>query len=272
MSREKFMSQLETLLADVSEEERQEALSYYRSYFEDAGVENEERILKELESPEKVAATIKADLGMDTKDEAGVYTEHGFEDSRFEQKQEIEVREENVHQQKEPFISQTAREQDDFGRNDGGYQQTSNEGGGHTAYRGNYQQDSNEGDRRSTYSGRSTTEIILIVLIAVLTSPIWLGAVSGIAGGLLGIVIAAVCAAGSFYIAGGVMFGIGIGQMITGSVATGCALIGAGLLILALAVLATVLGVWLCGKLIPWLCRLAGRVWRSIFHGKEQRV
>ena len=63
MSRNEFMMQLEWLLEDVAEEEKKEALSYYRSYFEDAGVENEVRILKELESPEKVAATIKADLG-----------------------------------------------------------------------------------------------------------------------------------------------------------------------------------------------------------------
>ena len=65
MSREEFMRQLEALLTDISEEEKREALSYYRSYFEDAGEENEERILKELESPQKVAATIKADLGME---------------------------------------------------------------------------------------------------------------------------------------------------------------------------------------------------------------
>ena len=67
MSREEFMRQLEALLTDISEEEKREALSYYRSYFEDAGEENEERILKELESPQKVAATIKADLGMEFK-------------------------------------------------------------------------------------------------------------------------------------------------------------------------------------------------------------
>ena len=62
MRREDFMRQLEALLADVSQEEKEEALSYYQGYFEDAGVENEERILRELESPAKVAATIKADL------------------------------------------------------------------------------------------------------------------------------------------------------------------------------------------------------------------
>lgn len=265
MSKEKFMSQLEALLADVPGEERQEALSYYRSYFEDAGVENEERILKELESPEKVAATIKADLRMDVKDEAGVYTERGFEDGRFQQKQEMEVREDNFHQQEQPFTSQEEGRKDNFGENASRQNDFSKNDT-------NYRQTSNAGDGRSVYGGRSATEIILIVLIAVFTSPIWLGAVSGIAGGILGLAIAVVCTAGSFYIAGGVLFGIGIGQIVTGSLAMGFALIGTGLLILALAVFATVLSVWVCGKLIPWLCRLAVRVWKSIFHRKERRV
>ena len=104
MSRMEFMRQLERLLKDVSEEERKEALSYYQSYFEDAGEENEARILKELESPEKVAATIKTDLGMET--EAGVFTEHGFEDSRFEQKHPISIRKETSGQQADPGASQ----------------------------------------------------------------------------------------------------------------------------------------------------------------------
>lgn len=92
MSRDEFMRQLEQLLEDVAEEEKKEALSFYRSYFEDAGVENEERILKELESPEKVAATIRAGTGMDGAAGTGEYTERGFEDHRFDKKQPVDIR------------------------------------------------------------------------------------------------------------------------------------------------------------------------------------
>lgn len=74
MRKEEFMKRLETLLADISEEEKREALSYYWSYFDDAGEENEERILRELESPEKVAATIKDDLKMDQGADSGAYS------------------------------------------------------------------------------------------------------------------------------------------------------------------------------------------------------
>lgn len=64
MNREEFMSRLETLLTGISEEEKQEALTYYRNYFDDAGVENEQQIIRELESPEKVAESIRRDFGI----------------------------------------------------------------------------------------------------------------------------------------------------------------------------------------------------------------
>ncbi len=62
MSRKEFLSQLEQLLSDVSETERQEAMEYYENYFEDAGPENEAKIIEELGSPRKVADSIKKDL------------------------------------------------------------------------------------------------------------------------------------------------------------------------------------------------------------------
>lgn len=63
MEKEEFLRRLERLLDDIPAEERADALAFYRSYFEDAGEENEEKILKELESPEKVAESIRKNLG-----------------------------------------------------------------------------------------------------------------------------------------------------------------------------------------------------------------
>lgn len=62
MRREEFLKQLEQLLADIPENERREAMEYYRNYFEDAGPENEAKIIEELGSPQKVASSIKKDL------------------------------------------------------------------------------------------------------------------------------------------------------------------------------------------------------------------
>ena len=62
MNREEFMQQLARLLSDLPENERMEAIRYYNDYFDEAGPENEANVIRELGSPGKVAAIIKADL------------------------------------------------------------------------------------------------------------------------------------------------------------------------------------------------------------------
>lgn len=62
MNKEGFMSCLEGLLADIPEAERKEALQYYNDYFEDAGWENEESVIRSLGSPAKIAENIKSEL------------------------------------------------------------------------------------------------------------------------------------------------------------------------------------------------------------------
>ena len=81
MNRVEFMRQLESLLWDLPESDRVDAIAYYNDYFDEAGVENEERVLKELGSPERVAAIIKADLN-DSGNEKAEYTEQGYSDGR----------------------------------------------------------------------------------------------------------------------------------------------------------------------------------------------
>ena len=87
MSRIEFMDELRALLQDISAEEREEAMQYYNDYFDDAGVENEESIIKELGSPQRVAQTIKAGLGgrNEYDDTYSEYRETGYTDTRFEQ-------------------------------------------------------------------------------------------------------------------------------------------------------------------------------------------
>ena len=61
MNRMEFMAELERLLADMPQEERQAAVQYYADYFADAGEENEAEVIRELGSPRKVAESIKSD-------------------------------------------------------------------------------------------------------------------------------------------------------------------------------------------------------------------
>lgn len=88
MNRAKFMKKLELLLADISESERQEAINFYEDYFDDAGVENEQKVIESLGSPEKVARLIKEGLE-DGSAGQGAFTENGFENFTEEKKEEI---------------------------------------------------------------------------------------------------------------------------------------------------------------------------------------
>ena len=77
MNRVEFMNKLKNLLWDIPKEEREEALNYYEDYFDDAGADNEGKVIEALGSPEKVAAIIKDGLKEETKDQRE-YSETGY--------------------------------------------------------------------------------------------------------------------------------------------------------------------------------------------------
>ena len=73
MNRESFLRELAFLLSDLEEDEREEALQYYKDYFDEVGSEHEAEILVHIGSPEKVAAELKNSLR--GGGEGGEYTE-----------------------------------------------------------------------------------------------------------------------------------------------------------------------------------------------------
>lgn len=87
MSRWKFMRQLEELLSDISPNEREEALQYYNDYFNDAGRENEQEVIKALGSPEQVAGIVRD--GLSGNENLGEFTESGFKNSNIGQSNAI---------------------------------------------------------------------------------------------------------------------------------------------------------------------------------------
>lgn len=88
MNRETFMRELEYLLQDISEEERQEAIDYYESYFDEAGIDNEQQVIHELGDPSQVAAIIKDGLKgqFDDHIESG---NHGFSNHDYQKNYEV---------------------------------------------------------------------------------------------------------------------------------------------------------------------------------------
>ena len=62
MNRKEFLDELAFLLQDIEDVERDEAIQYYQDYFDEAGIENEQQVINELGTPEKVTAIIKAGI------------------------------------------------------------------------------------------------------------------------------------------------------------------------------------------------------------------
>lgn len=88
MDRKQFMRELDFLLQDISEEERQEAIDFYENYFDEAGVDNEQKVINELGDPARVAAIIKDGL-------KGKFDDHihagssGFSDDMYSKNFEV---------------------------------------------------------------------------------------------------------------------------------------------------------------------------------------
>jgi uncharacterized membrane protein len=61
MTRDECIKKLSYYLRKLPKVERQEAISYYREYFQEAGEENESRVIEELGSPQELAKKITID-------------------------------------------------------------------------------------------------------------------------------------------------------------------------------------------------------------------
>lgn len=78
MNKQEFIRELRKELQDIPSKEREEAVQYYEEYFDEAGEENEEAVIRELGSPARIAAVIRRDSFMpdeETKEEKGMETE-----------------------------------------------------------------------------------------------------------------------------------------------------------------------------------------------------
>ena len=218
MNRKVFMERLRECLADISAEEREDALTYYESYFEEAGVENEAQVIEELGSPEKVAENIKRDL-------------------LEEPQSSIQAPECMKKESSEDFSSE------DFEKNE--------------QYEEYEQKDK---------SGR----IAMIIVIAVLTFPIWIT----VAATLFGLIVAAggIAATVGLLISGVALIGMGIGGCISGSIAAGILVTGAGFFVMAIGILLLICVVWICGRAVPICCRWIVNLCRKPWQRRKERM
>ena len=232
MNRIEFMTELAALLQDVPEEERRDAMKFYNDYFDDAGEENEQQVIAELENPAKVAATIKEDLGSASR-EQGEYTEKGFRDSRFENKEMPAGR-------------------DYQGRD---YQGRDYQGTGYESY-----------GEQTPPKTNNALKIFLIILLVIFGAPVIIPLAVAVIGlllaacgvSLLALFLSLIVASAAVVFAGVCVFIAGVLSLIP-EIAVGLALIGTGLILTAIGVVATVASTRLCLIVLPGICR--GFIW-----------
>lgn len=252
MSRTEFMSELEYLLQDIPEEEKAEALAYYRDYLEDAGDENEEQVIREFGSPERVAAIIRSDLSGNLED-GGEFTEAGYQDERFRDPNYQVVQHRNL-----PDVSSAE---------EGGGQDKENRKKSGKAQKQNPSNDS--------FVMRLLKVGLLLVGIAIL-SPIILGlggGVLGIAAGLLALIVTAILLIGILTIAACIgsvaLLVLGFGLIVT-QPWSGLLVLGFGVLVLGLAFIGIALSILVYGRFIPFCIRSLVDAVGSLFH-RERR-
>ena len=130
MNKKLFLDELHRLLSDLPPEERNQAIKYYEDYFEDAGPENEQAILKELGSPQELANQIKAT----TQDDIEYGQGNSFHRSAaypefYAQKEQSDSQNENnsaFKQTKDGFQQGHQQAGNGFNNTGTGYRQTDN--------------------------------------------------------------------------------------------------------------------------------------------------
>lgn len=272
MNRKEFLEQLERLLWDIPESERKAALEYYEDYFEDAGVENEGKVIRELGSPGKVAAIIRADLENDGM-QYGEYTETGYTDERFQEKKFPEFRETEESSGKRKDGKESGGEENNW---DGSRYRNPRQDGSPHSYdgpysRAGYGRDYSQTPRRS----RRGAGWILLIIFIVAAFPIVfgfgmgaLGIVIGIAGGILGLL-----AGGIGLTAGGIMMLIHSLVFQLASPPTAAACVGLSLMMTAVGILLLLAFIWLIFGAFPavfrWVIDLIQRVLHRGIRGGE---
>lgn len=288
MNRAEFMRRLTELLRDVPPMEREEAIQYYNDYFDDAGAENESGVIASLGTPEELARTIKA--GLNDGGNGGEFTESGFSGYTQVHKDEImrageESRQENGANYSGPTgatqggaqTGNTYYEQAYYQRTDGkgvygGREDTRRQSNPYEQQGQNAGYTSGGQQPQQPKQGMSGGMIALIIIVAVLTFPIWIGLVAGLFGIVVGIFAALFGIFAAFLSVGVVLVVVSIALLIAGIALLfsmplgGLCVIGTSFILFALGLVFIWLMVLIVATVIPALVKGIAALGRRIFH------
>ncbi len=228
MNRAEFMRQLDSLLQNIPQTEREAALQYYNDYFDDAGAENERDVLEALGTPARVAENIKRDMTLS----GGNGSKAPYNDGRdcgSEDGQGNSVR--------NPVIR--------FG--DAG---------------------NPENPDTTVQKNNNTVFTVLSILAAVFLFPIGLGLASALVSALLGLFIGWFSLILGFAAAALALLLVLVALLVAGAVClaesplAGVAVMGVGLILGGIGILFAMLTVALAGIVTPWLFRGLCALWK----------
>lgn len=247
MSRTEFIRELEILLADVSKEEREEALRYYEDYFEDAGGMEEENVIKQLGTPQQVADIIKADCGKEGK---GEFTERGYTPKADIDASYAIVTPEYITEEK----NANATQQDSFANGQNNY--------------GKSQQASYTASQKSQ---TDITSLVCVILACIFLFPVGFGFTVAACAILFSFFITFISLSFGMFAAsvGCIIFGVGL---LGTSVAGALVAFGMGLIFLSIGLLVGTLAIWICFQVLPSIIRWVVEVVKKTFTKTREGV
>ena len=276
-----FMSQLESLLAEIPAAEREEALQYYNDYFEDAGPENESSVIASLGSPRDIAENIKAELKGEVIPTSAKAGEHAI--AKYGQIVPVsEVRDEG-------------EKKTDDAQGRGGAGGAGGRGGfggaGGAGGRGGFGGAGGAGGQSgfggaggaiaaaATWKDSMPNWVWILVLIGLICLvPAVFGLLAGIAGGIFGLAVAwfsIILACGvtalSLFVAGIVVTVVSF-LCLPVNLIVFVTVLGVGLLSISFALLFLMLTVWMGGKATPAILKGFGWFWRFCWNGLKKLI
>ncbi len=290
MNRAEFMSRLAALLQDMPPAEREEAIQYYNDYFDDAGEGNEAGVIAALGSPEEIAKSIKA--GLSDGGNGGEFTESGFHG--YEQRNKNQVMSTERPPQDSAGANAYGQQGNGYGPQGNAYGQQGNgygtqgnaygqQGNGYGTQGNSYGSQGPQGGAgadasRQPKKSMSGGKIALIIVFAILLSPVWIGVLGGFFGGALGLLGGLIGIFVAFLTVGIVLTVVGAALVIAGIVALfaaplgGMCLIGGGLIMIAVGLVFVWLMVLVVGTAIPALIRGVVNLCSRLLHRGGERA
>ncbi|WP_313075091.1 DUF1700 domain-containing protein [Lacrimispora sp.] len=247
MSKDDFMKKLEYLLSDIPEEDKADAIEYYRDYLEEAGTENEEQVIHDFGSPERIASIIRSEISGNL-DEGGGFTDKGYEDERF--------KDPNYQMANRYDLPEIQEQQDD--EKESSHDRQYSEG-------------------KSSSSNRIAKMILWGILI-IAASPLILGiggGFMGLLGGLFGVLVAIIVGLGALTLA---FLVSGFAVLLAGFISiavhplAGLLVMGIGVVVLGFGLLGLAACVSFYGRFLPFLFRGTVNFIQSILNRRRSRL